>query len=81
MCAATVRDVTKINQLLQVVRHVRAMVAAAKGQLAHRQLFIADVKEDQRLNVVDVANTRAVELRFDHFETATVKALNGGDRI
>ena len=44
-------------------------------QLADRQLVLADIVQNQRLDVVDVANTEAVE-PFDHLEELTMQAFN-----
>jgi hypothetical protein len=76
-----VGNVTEVDQLLEVIGDVGAMVTAAECQLANGQLFLADVKQDQRLDIVDVADARAVQFSLDNFKTATVKTLNGSDGV
>jgi hypothetical protein len=65
-----------LHQLFDVVRHVRAEIIAARRQFPHGQGLVADVGQDQRLNIVDVLNAQAVELRLDDVEKPTVEALD-----
>ena len=37
---------------------------------------IADIEEDQGLNVVEVANAQTVQLRLDHFKALAVQTLD-----
>ena len=73
---ALLRQVVVLDHLADVVGHVRAQVIAPVGELAHRQVVLADIVEDQRLNVVDVLHAQPVELAFDDFEELAVQPLN-----
>ena len=59
---ALVADEAEVDQLLQIVGHVRAEIVAARAQFAGGQLRIADVEQQQRLDGIDVAAAVAVEL-------------------
>src|SRR5690606_33178481 len=86
---ALVVDEAEIDELLQVVGHVRAEVVAARAQLARRQLGRADIEQQKRLDGIDVAAAVAVELILDHVEQAAMQPLDelkrfevkGTDRI
>jgi len=45
---------THLDELLEIVRDVRAEIVAARAQLARGQLLVADVEQQQRLDGVDV---------------------------
>ena len=69
-------EVAHLDQLLDVVGDVRAEVVAAGAQLARRQLLVADVVEEQRLDAVDVVAAAALELVLDDVEQAAMEPLH-----
>ena len=69
-------EVAKLDQLLDVVGHVRAEIVAAGPQLAGRQLGIADIVEQQGLHAVDVVPAAALELVLDDVEQTAMQTLN-----
>ncbi len=81
MGAAAVGYIAEINQLFEIIRDILAVIAATQRQLTHRQFFIADIEKNERLNVIDVTHTRAVQFSFDHFQTATVQTFDSSDSI
>ena len=48
------------DELLEIVRNVRAEVVAARTQLTRGQLLVADVIKQQRLHRIDVGAAAAV---------------------
>ena len=46
------------------------------SELADGQLLAPDVRENQRLDVVDVLDAEPVELALDHFEELAVQAFD-----
>src|SRR5262249_6691708 len=74
-------EVTVLDHLLHVVGDVRAEVVAAVGQFADRQLLVADVEENEGLDVVDVLDAEAIKLELHHFEEVAVQALDEKNRI
>ena len=73
---AFVMDVTALDQLLEIVRDVRAQIVAARAQLARRQFLIAHIEQQQRLHAVDLALVTAVELVLDDVEQLPVQPLD-----
>ena len=73
---ALLEQIAVLDHLLDVVGYVRAQVIAALGEFAHRQLLLADIEEDQGLNVVEVTNAQAVQLGLDHFKALAVQTLD-----
>ncbi len=69
-------QVLVLDHLLDVIRDVRAEIIPADRKLAHRQLVIADIEQDHRLDVVDVLNIAAVQLDLKHIEKAAVQAFD-----
>src|SRR5262249_10810631 len=70
-----------LDQLLEIVGHVRAEIVAARAQLTGRQLLIADVEQQQRLHRIDVGTAAAVELIFDDVEQTSVQPLDQGQGL
>ena len=66
-------DIAVFDHFLEVIRDVRAEIAAAQRQLADRHLGVAEVEQHQRLHIVDVANIGAVEFQLHDFKKLPVK--------
>ena len=60
-------EIFVLDHFLHVIRNIGTEVIATIGQFTHRQLFLADIEKDQRLNVVDVFHAETVKLGLDHF--------------
>jgi hypothetical protein len=76
---ALLHEILVLDQLLEVVGDVGAQIIAAGGELAHGELLLVDVEEDQGLDVVDVLDAEAVELGLDHFQEPAVQPLDQVD--
>ena len=74
-------EVAHLDQLLHVVGDVRAEIVAARAKFARRQLLVADVEEQQRLDGVDVGAAAAVELVLDDVEQAAMQTLDERQRF
>src|SRR3546814_4671335 len=72
---ALLDEIAVLDHLLHVVGDVRAEVVAALGELADGELLLADVEQDQRLDVVQVADALAVEVGLDDLEALAVEPL------
>ena len=72
--------IAMLGHLLDVVGHVRTQIIAAQGQFPDSQLVAADIVENQRLHVVDVANVVTFELGLDHLKKLTVHPFEQDDR-
>src|SRR3546814_12151237 len=70
-----------LYHLLHVFVDFRAGIVAALGELADGKLLLADVEEDQRLNVVEVADALAIEIGLDDFEALAVQPLDQPDQF
>ena len=73
---ALVVDETEIDQLLQVIGHVRAEIITARAQFTGGQFSIADIEEQQCLNGIDVGTAVAVEFILDHVKQTAVQTLD-----
>src|SRR5690606_8446706 len=71
----------EIDQLFEVVGHVRPKVVAARAQFARRQLRIADIEQQQRLDGVDVAAALTVEFVLDDIEQPAMESLHKLERL
>src|SRR3546814_332117 len=69
-------DIAVRHHLLQSVGDVRAEIVAALGEFADREFLLADVEEDQGLDVVDVVDAERIEFRLDHVEKLPVQTLD-----
>ena len=69
-------QIPHIDQLLDVVRDVRALVITALHQVADDDLFLSDIGEKQGLNRVDVLDRHPVEFGPEHIEKTPVQAFN-----
>src|SRR5262245_3989103 len=65
---ANVVDEAALDELLQIVRHVRTKIVAARAQLAGGQLLFADVEQKQGLDAVHVRLIDALEFVLDDVE-------------
>jgi hypothetical protein len=64
------------DELLNIVRDVRAEVIAAGAQFACSEFLIANIVEEQGLHGIDVAAASTVEFVLNHVEQASVQALD-----
>src|SRR6056297_2261424 len=76
--AALVVHVARLDELLEVVGDVRALVVAAGLQLARGDLVVADVEQQERLHGVDVEQAEPLELVFHDVEQEAVQAFDEG---
>ena len=72
---------THLDELLEIVGHVRAEIVAARAQLAGGEFLVADIVEKQSLNRIDVGAAASVEFVLDDVEQTTVQALDQGERL
>ena len=79
--ALLVVHVAALDELLEVVGDVRALVVAAGLQLARRHLVVADVEQQQRLHRVDVDDAEPLELVLDHVEQQPVQPFHHRERL
>src|SRR6056297_2306602 len=77
--AALVVHVAGLDELLEVVGDVRALVVAAGLQLARGDFVFADVEEQKRLDGVDVEQAEPLELVLDDVEQEAVQAFDQGE--
>ena len=70
-----------LDQLLEIVRDVRAEIVAARAQLAGGQLGVADIEQEQRLHAVHVRAAAAVEFVLDDVEKPPVQTLHERQRL
>src|SRR3546814_12436314 len=73
---ALLDEIAVLDHLLHVVGDVGAEAVAALGELADGELLLADVEQDQRLDVVQVADALAVEVGLDDLEALAVEPLD-----
>src|SRR5215217_8152251 len=74
-------DVARFDKLLEIVRDVGALIVAARLELARRQLGIADIEEEERLNRVDLGLARPLEIILDDVEKAPMQPLDQHKRF
>ena len=79
MRAAALLQIAVLHQLAHVVGNVGALVVAALHEFTDAQFGIAQVEEDQGLNVVEVADIATLKLGLDDLERKTVQALDQRD--
>ena len=78
---ALLLDEARVDQPLEIVGDVRAEIVAAGHQLADADLLVADVGQQQALDVVDLIDAEAFQLDPQHVEEAPVQALDQGDGL
>ena len=76
MRRAFLAQVAIFDQFLHVLRNIQALVITTIDQFTDCQLFIADMGQNKALEVVDVLNTEAIQLRLDHFDKLTMQPLD-----
>src|SRR5947209_2515122 len=69
---ALLRQISVLDHLLDVVRDVRAEIAALQRELADRHLRVADIEQHHSLNVIDVVDPEPFELQLYDFEKMAV---------
>src|SRR5512135_145101 len=74
-------DVACFDQLLQIVRDVRAEIVAACPQLARREFLIADVEQQQCLYAVDLPFVTAIKLVLDDVEQLAMQPFDEVERL
>src|SRR5205814_8172386 len=70
------RQISVLDLLLDIIRDVRAEVAAPQRELADRHLRVADIEQHHSLNVVDVVDPEPFELELYDLEKMAVKPLD-----
>src|SRR5580704_1582104 len=65
-----------IPHFLDVVRDVRAEIAAAQGEFADGHFRVTNIVQHHTLDVVDVVNAEPIELELHHLQKITVETLN-----
>src|SRR6202040_851208 len=73
---ALLRQIPVFDHLLDVVRDVRAEIAAPQCELADRHLRVADIEQHHSLNVVDVVDPEPFELELYDLEKMAVESLD-----
>src|SRR5437763_9319444 len=73
---ALLRQIAVLDHLFDVVRDVRAEVAAPQRQLPDRHLGVTDVEQHHSLNVVDVVDPEPFELELYDLEKMAVEPLD-----
>src|SRR6266446_2135189 len=68
-------EIPVLDHLLDVVRDVRAEIAAAQRQFADGHLCIADIKQHHPLDIVDIVDPEPIELELHPLQELTVQAL------
>ena len=54
-----------LDHLLDVVRNIRPEIVASRRQFADGEIVVADIVQDQALNVVDIVDTSPFQLGLD----------------
>src|SRR5271157_5596069 len=73
---ALLHEIAVLDHLLDIVRDVRAEIAAPQRQFADGHFGITNAKSHHSLDVVDVVYPESVELELYQFQELTVKALD-----
>src|SRR5438309_5732499 len=73
---ALLRQISILDHLLDVVRDVRAEIAAPQRELADGHFRVADIEQHHPLNVVDVMDPEPFELELYDFEKMAVESLD-----
>src|SRR6516164_2152827 len=73
---AFLHEIAVFDHLLDIVRDVRAKVAAPQSEFPDGHLGIADAEQHHPLNVVDVVYPEPLELELHQFQELPVKALD-----
>src|SRR6516164_1443353 len=73
---ALLREIPVLDHLFDVVRDVRAEIAAPQGQLAYGHLGIADIKQHHPLDIVDVMNPEPFQFELHYLQKMTVQAFD-----
>jgi hypothetical protein len=81
MGRALLDQVAVLHHLANIVRHVRAEIVATVRQFTDRQLFLTDIEQNQRLNIVDVLDPETVKLCFHDLQKLAVEPLDQFDRF
>ena len=74
-------DVTRLDQFLEVIGDVGALVMATALQLAGGQFGIRHVVDEQCLHRVDAGFAMALEIILDDLEQAAVEPLDEAERV
>jgi hypothetical protein len=74
--AALVVDIAHVDELFEIVGHVRAEVIAACLEFTGGQFARADVIEQQRLYAVEFGATETIEFVFDDIEKEAMETLD-----
>ena len=69
-------EIAVLDHLLDIIRHVGAQIVTAVGQFADRELLLADVRQDQSLDIVDIGDARSVELHLHDPEKLPMQPLD-----
>src|SRR5512132_2410017 len=68
--------VAHFGQLLDVVGTVRALIIATLDEIADGDLLLADIRDEQRLDAVDVANAQAIQFSAEQIEKPAMQPLD-----
>ena len=65
-------NVAEVDELLQVIGHVRTEIVTARAQFTRGQFLVADVKQQKRLHAVHDALAATVQFVFDDIKELAV---------
>jgi len=68
--------IAQLHQFFQVIGYVRALIVAARFQLARGDLILADVEQQQRLNRVDFQKRKPLKLILDDVKQQPVQPFH-----
>ena len=68
--------IAQFDQLFQIIGHVRALIIAARFQLARGHLILADVEQEQRLDRVDFQQVDPLKLILHHIQQQPVQPFD-----
>lgn len=76
MGRAFLQKIIVLNHFLDVIADIGPLVITTVCQFADRQLFVANMGQNEALNVIDIFNTQPIEFGFHDFKKLAMKSLD-----
>jgi hypothetical protein len=69
-------QIAVFDHLFDVIGNIGAEIISTVRQFADSQLFLADIGQDERLDIVDIGDTRTVQFYLDDFKELPVQTFD-----